>query len=126
MLSHPIAWYSVVQDKDDGNDVGWVQMSNRRKEDNEPNAPSATRHGAEGYAIRVKGYLDGRRATWFDGLSLSQESDGTTTIYGPAVDQAALHGLLRKVRDLGLPLVSVSLVEPEPSARPAVNADKDE
>ena len=101
-------------------------MSNLRKEDNEPNPPCATRHKAEEYAIRVKGYLDGRWATWFDGLSLSQESDGTTTISGPVVDQAALHGLLRKVRDLGLPLVSVSRVEPEQASGPDVNANTGE
>jgi hypothetical protein len=62
--------------------------------------------------IRLKGHLDARWAAWFDGLSFSHESDGTTIIQGPVADQAALHGLLRKVRDLGLPLVSVIHVEP--------------
>lgn len=61
--------------------------------------------------IRIKGLLDSRWTAWFDGLSLSPASDGTTTIHGPVVDQAALHGLLQKVRDLGLPLVSVTLVD---------------
>ena len=60
------------------------------------------------YEIRVKGYLDSRWADWFDGLSFTHESEGTTILYGPVVDQAALHGLLRKVRDLGLPLISVT------------------
>ncbi len=60
------------------------------------------------YEIRVKGYLDSRWADWFDGLSLTHENEGTTTLYGQVVDQAALHGLLRKVRDLGLPLISVT------------------
>ena len=64
------------------------------------------------YEIRVKGHLDSRWATWFDGLTLTHESDGTTLIHGPVVDQAALHGLLQKVRDVGLPLVSVTQVEP--------------
>ena len=64
------------------------------------------------YEIRLKGHLGTRWAAWFDGLALTNESDGTTTIYGPVADQAALHGLLQKVRDLGLPLVSVTQVEP--------------
>ena len=64
------------------------------------------------YEIRVKGHLDSRWATWFDGLTLTHESDGTTLIHGPVADQAALHGLLQKVRDVGLPLVSVTQVEP--------------
>lgn len=64
------------------------------------------------YEIRLKGHLDARWTAWFDGLSFTHDSDGTTTIRGPVVDQAALHGLLRKVRDVGLPLVSVIHVEP--------------
>jgi hypothetical protein len=65
------------------------------------------------YEIRLKGRLHGRWAAWFDGLRLTRESDGTTLIHGPVPDQAALHGLLNKVRDLGLPLVSVIRVEKE-------------
>jgi hypothetical protein len=60
-----------------------------------------------GYEIRLKGHLNARWADWFDGLTLTQESDGTTLLSGPIVDQAALHGLLGKVRDLGLPLIAV-------------------
>jgi hypothetical protein len=56
--------------------------------------------------IRLKGHLDARWAAWFDGLTLTNESDGTTLIRGAVVDQAALHGLLQKVRDVGLPLLS--------------------
>ncbi|GAA0996139.1 hypothetical protein GCM10009555_091550 [Acrocarpospora macrocephala] len=63
------------------------------------------------YEIRLKGHLDSRWAAWFDGLSLTNESDGTTVIHGPVVDQAALYGLLRKLRDVGLPLISVTQVE---------------
>ena len=70
-------------------------------------------NGAGWYEIRLKGHLDSRWAAWFDGLSLTHESDGTTTLHGPIVDQAALHGVLQKVRDLGLPLVSVTQVDPE-------------
>ena len=67
---------------------------------------------AEKYEIRVEGHLDTRWAAWFDGLDLTQETDGTTVLHGPVVDQAALHGLLQKVRDLGVPLVSVIHVAP--------------
>jgi hypothetical protein len=71
------------------------------------------------YEIRVKGHLDARWATWLDGMSLTPESDGTTNVHGPVVDQAALHGLLQKLRDTGLPLVSVTQVEPDqPAERP--------
>ena len=63
------------------------------------------------YEIRIKGHLNARWAAWFDGLSLRHESDSTTTIHGPIVDQAALHGLLIKVRDIGLPSVSVTRVD---------------
>ena len=64
----------------------------------------------EQYEIRLAGHLDQRWAEWFDGLSLTSHDDGTTVLRGPVVDQAALHGLLQKVRDLGLPLVSVAQV----------------
>ena len=62
------------------------------------------------YEIRLRGHLEARWAAWFDGLSLTPEGDGTTVIRGPVVDQAALHGLLTKVRDLGLPLIAVTQV----------------
>lgn len=62
------------------------------------------------YEIRTKGHLDRRWAAWFDGLTLTRESDGTTVIHGPLLDQAALYGVLLKLRDLGLPLVSVTQV----------------
>ena len=65
------------------------------------------------YQIRVRGHLESRWAAWFDGMSLSYETDGTTNISGPVVDQAALHGLLHTLRDTGLPLVSVTQVEPD-------------
>jgi hypothetical protein len=67
------------------------------------------------YEIRLQGHLAARWATWFDGLSLTREDDGTTVIQGEVVDQAALHGLLQKVRDTGLPLVSVTHTEPDQS-----------
>ncbi len=70
------------------------------------------RYGAGRCQIRLKGHLDARWAAWFDELNLSRETDGTTIIDGPIADQAALHGLLQKVRDVGLPLISVTYVEP--------------
>jgi hypothetical protein len=76
-------------------------------------AMPAGRHQNPGrYEIRVKGHLDTRWAAWFDGLSLTHGGDGTTIIQGPVADQAALHGLLQKIRDLGLPLISVNHVAP--------------
>jgi hypothetical protein len=79
-------------------------------------------HGAGQYEIRLKGHLASRWAAWFDGLTLTCESDGTTLIAGPVVDQAALHGLLQKVRDTGLPLVSVEHVEPDQPAEPTAHS----
>ncbi len=72
------------------------------------------------YEIRIKGHLDNRWADWFDGLTITREDNGDTLLTGPVVDQAALHGLLRKVRDLGLPLVAVMHIEPRPVKGPAV------
>lgn len=63
------------------------------------------------YRIRVKGHLDDRWSTAFDGMSLQREDDGTTVLAGPVVDQAALHGLIARVRDLGLPLLSVKRID---------------
>jgi hypothetical protein len=64
------------------------------------------------YEIRLKGHLDDRWAEWFEGLTITLVEDGDTLLTGPVIDQAALHGLLKKVRDLGMSLVSVSPVEP--------------
>jgi hypothetical protein len=62
--------------------------------------------------LRIKGHLDDRWADWFEGLTITREDNGETRLTGPVVDQAALHGLLKKVRDLGMPLVSVNRIEP--------------
>jgi hypothetical protein len=72
------------------------------------------------YEIRLKGHLDTRWAAWFDGLTLTHHSDGSTIIGGPVADQAALYGLLQKTRDLGLPLISVNYVEPGHPRMPAI------
>ena len=63
------------------------------------------------YEIRVKGQLGREWTDWFDGLAITPEESGETLLTGPVIDQAALHGLLRKVRDLGLPLLAVQCVE---------------
>jgi hypothetical protein len=59
------------------------------------------------YQIRIKGHLDSQWSSWFESLTVTLEDNGETLITGPVVDQAALYGLLRKVRDLGMPLISV-------------------
>lgn len=70
------------------------------------------------YEIRVKGHLSSRWAARFDGMTLTHDGEGATHIEGPIVDQAALHGLLRALHDLGLPLLSVTQVEPDHAAAP--------
>jgi hypothetical protein len=63
------------------------------------------------YQIRIKGHLDNRWSDWFEGLTITLEKNGNTLLTGAVVDQAALHGLLKKVRDLGMPLISVNCNE---------------
>jgi len=63
------------------------------------------------YQIRIKGHLDSQWTDWFEGLTITLEDNGDTLLTGSVVDQAALHGLLKKVRDLGMPLISVSPLE---------------
>ena len=70
-------------------------------------APTHPVHGSGRYEIRVKGHLDTRWAAWFDGFSLTRAGDGTTVLAG-RTDQAGLHGVLRTLADIGLPLVSVT------------------
>jgi hypothetical protein len=69
-------------------------------------------HDSGCYEIRVRGHLEPRWAAWFDGMSLAHEGDGTTVLHGPVVDQSALHGVLQKLRDLGLPLLAVTQLDP--------------
>jgi hypothetical protein len=64
------------------------------------------------HQIRIKGHLGSEWTEWFEGLAITLEDNGDTLLTGPVIDQAALHGLLKKVRDLGMPLVSVNRVEP--------------
>ncbi|MDR7077900.1 hypothetical protein J2Y03_002926 [Neobacillus niacini] len=76
------------------------------------------------YEIRLKGHLDARWADRFEGLSFTHESDGITILSGPVVDQAALHGLLRKVRNLGLTLISIHQIDSNQSKGSDGNTDK--
>ncbi len=76
--------------------------------------PPAARPGW--YEIRLQGRLDPRWSAWLDGMDLTPDGDGTTVLTGRVVDQAALHGLLARLRDLGLPLISVARVEPDQAA----------
>ncbi len=79
-------------------------MSNKLEPKTNPDQPVI-------YQIRIKGHLDREWTDWFEGLTITQEKDSNTLLTGPVVDQAALHGLLKKVRDLGLPLVSINQVQ---------------
>jgi len=80
-------------------------MSNKRNPKTNPDETMV-------YQIRLKGHLDSQWADWFDGLTITPEDNGNTLVSGPVADQAALFGLLKKVRDLGMPLLSVNCVEP--------------
>lgn len=89
-----------------------------------PPAPTNP-HAFEHYELRLLGHLPARWADWFDGLTITHQPDGTTTLAGPIADQAALHGLLRKVRDLGLPLIAVNPVRPSQANAPASDPNSD-
>ena len=91
----------------------------------ETHASTADHHEPGRYEIRLKGHLDDRWADWFGGMTITLEDNGDTLLTGAVIDQAALHGLLRKVRDLGLPLIAVNQVEPKQANGPHTNADTD-
>lgn len=76
-------------------------------------ASTEDQHEPECYEIRILGHLDNRWADWFEGMRITLEDNGETQLSGLVADQSALYGLLRKVRDLGMPLVSVNRVEPD-------------
>ena len=88
-------------------------MSNKRNPKADPNQPNV-------YQIRIRGHLSDQWTGWFEGLTITLEEDGDTLLTGPVVDQAALFGLLKKVRDLGMPLVSINCAEPGTSDVPEV------
>jgi len=113
MSAHQARSYglTVTADKNPANEVG---------------APSSADHTAiPQYEIRVKGHLGPHWAAWFDGLSLVNEDDGITVIRGELADQAALHGLLHKLRDIGIPLLSLSQLPTDaPTAPPAPHTNE--
>jgi hypothetical protein len=80
-----------------------------------PYGPEVTADGVPQYEIRVQGRLGSRWSAWFDGLTLTTEDDGVTVITGPVVDQSALHGLLQKLRDVGIPLLSLTQLPTAPT-----------
>lgn len=86
-------------------------MSNNLSSETDPGQPTA-------YQIRIKGHLGRQWTDWFGGLTITLEDNGDTLLTGTVADQAALHGLLKKVRDLGIPLISVNRVSPGPAERP--------
>lgn len=78
--------------------------------------PAAARDEPDGYEVRVGRHLDDRWAEWFGDLTMAREPDGTTTLRGPVADQAALHGILIKIRDLGVVLLAVRPIDLAPTA----------
>jgi hypothetical protein len=90
---------------------------NRYKVMSNPLEPKTNPDQPVVYQIRIKGHLSHQWTDWFEDLTITLEEDGDTLLTGPVIDQAALHGLLKKVRDLGMPLISVSPVEPGPPTR---------
>lgn len=89
-------------------------MSSTRNPDTDPSEPMI-------YQIRISGHLGHQWTDWFGGLIVTLDHNGETLLSGPVVDQAALHAVLRKVRDLGMPLLSVTRVKPGQSEGPDVN-----
>ena len=79
-------------------------MSNEHRSNHDKDQPVV-------YQFRIKGHLGQQWMDWFEGMTIKLEEDGNTLLTGPVIDQAALHGLLKKVRDLGMPLLSVNSVE---------------
>jgi hypothetical protein len=99
MTSHHIHWYLVTEDSTEGH-----AMSDKLPIIHIQDEPAT-------YEIRLKGHLPDRWAGWFGEVSIGLEKDSTTRLTCPAIDQAALYGLIKKVRSLGLPLLSVNRVE---------------
>jgi hypothetical protein len=84
-------------------------MANKRSADHDTDQPMV-------YQIKIRGHLVPQWTDWFEGLTITLEEDGNTLLTGPVIDQAALHGLLKRVRDLGMPLLAVNSVDPGPQA----------
>jgi hypothetical protein len=119
--------YGAIDDQNAGAGLQRHQEGGKRTRDgmSETRASTEQQDDCVLYEIRVKGHLDDRWAGRFKGLILRREDNGDTLLTGLVIDQAALHRLLRQVRDLGLPLVSVVRVDPEQANGPDVTADTD-
>jgi len=81
-------------------------MPNEQNLGHDPDVPKI-------FQIKIKGHLGQQWAGWFDGLTITLEEDGNTLLGGPIADQSALHGILKKIRDLGMPLLSVNTIDPD-------------
>jgi hypothetical protein len=92
-------------------------MSNNSKQKTDSSQPTI-------YQIRIEGHLDDQWTDWFSGLTIALEENGDTLLSGPIADQAALFGLLKKVRDLGMPLVSVNRIEPCKTEMSSTSSEK--
>jgi hypothetical protein len=90
-------------------------MPNEQNLGHDPDVPKV-------FQIKIKGHLGQQWAPWFDGLKITLEEDGNTLLTGTVIDQPALHGILKKIRDLGMPLLSINSVDPNQCAK----ADSDE
>ncbi len=87
-------------------------MSYTRHPQRDPDQPTV-------YQIRIKGHLSPQWAAWFDGMTITLEANGDTLLTGPMIDQSALYGVIRRVRDIGLPLLSVTRITPNHDEPPA-------
>jgi len=85
-------------------------MSNEQKSEHDLDQPPV-------YQIRIQGHLSQRWTDWFAGLTITLEEDGNTLLSGPVVDQSALHGILKKIRDLGMPLLAVNSADPDQATK---------
>jgi hypothetical protein len=92
-------------------------MSNGQKSEDDLDQPKL-------FQIRIQGHLSQQWQDWFEGLTLTLEEDGNTLLSGPIVDQSALHGILKKIRDLGIPLLSINSIGPNQSTSPDVSQVK--
>jgi hypothetical protein len=119
MLPHHIRFYVLIKPTNLRN-AAEIQPGSRIEGSTMSDTSAGGHQDAGRYEIRLKGHLDSRWAAWFDGLSLTNDSNGTTIISGLVADQAALHGLLQKVRDVGLPLLSVTQTEPDQPDMPTI------
>jgi hypothetical protein len=92
-------------------------MSNEQKSEYDLDQPKL-------FQIRIQGHLSQQWQDWFEGLRITLEEDGNTLLSGPVVDQSALHGILKKIRDLGIPLLSINSTDPNQSTNPDASQDK--